>query len=246
MIPKINEYRERVFEIIGKICSEEMENILAASRIMADCIERGNLIYAFGAGHSMALALDIFYRAGGLPQVYPMLDISVSAYNGAIKSTELEKLPGYARVLVDYYGVGEGSTIIVISNSGNRVLPVEVGVEAKRRGAKTIAVTSKKYSESLPAENPYGKRLYEVADITVDNKVPPGDAIIELDGLPTKIAPVSTIINSFILQSLVIATIDELIKKGTKPKIWVSAHIPGGEERNRAVIAEFFGKIKPL
>ncbi|MEM2587492.1 MAG: SIS domain-containing protein, partial [Candidatus Bathyarchaeia archaeon] len=61
-----------------------------------------------------------------------------------------------------------------------------------------------------------------------------------------KIAPVSTIINSFILQSLVIATIDELIKKGTKPKIWVSAHIPGGEERNRAVIAEFFGKIKPL
>ncbi|MEM3745280.1 MAG: SIS domain-containing protein [Candidatus Bathyarchaeia archaeon] len=246
MLPPIEEYKSRVFELIEKICSEELENILRASEVMADCIKRGGLIYAFGAGHSMALALDLFYRAGGLPQVYPMLDISVSAYNGAVKSTELEKLPGYASVLINYYGLKRGEALIIISNSGNRVLPVEAGLEAKKKGAKVIAVTSKEYSKSLPIENPYGKKLYEVADVSIDNKMPPGDAVINVKGLSAKIAPVSTIINSFILQSLVISTINRLIEDGVEPKVWVSTHIPGGEEKNKAILAEYFEKIKPL
>jgi uncharacterized phosphosugar-binding protein len=239
-------YKSKVFELIDKVYSEELKDILDASKIMADCVKKNNLIYAFGAGHSMALALEIFYRAGGLPQIYPMLDLSVSAYNGATKSTSIEKLHGYARVLIDYYGVKEGSVLIVVSNSGNRVLPVEAAVEAGSRGAKVIAVTSKEYSKSLPAENPYGKKLYEVADITIDNKMPPGDAVVDVEGLPVKVAPVSTIVNSFIMQSLVIATVDELIKSGVRPMIWMSAHLPGGEEANKRIMAEYFGRIKPL
>ncbi|MEM2028233.1 MAG: SIS domain-containing protein [Candidatus Bathyarchaeia archaeon] len=246
MLPLIEEYKNKIFKLIERIYSEEWEDILNASKIMADCVKENNLIYAFGAGHSMALALDIFYRAGGLPQVYPMLDLSVSAYNGAIKSTELEKLPGYARVLINYYGLKEGETLIIVSNSGNRVLPVEAGIEARKRGVKVIAITSEEYSKSLPVENPYGKKLFEVADVSIDNKMPPGDAVINVEGLSAKIAPVSTIINSFILQSLVIATVDKLIKDGVKPRIWVSAHIPGGEEKNRAILAEYFRRIKPL
>jgi uncharacterized phosphosugar-binding protein len=242
----IENYKSKIFKLIERVCSEESENIAVASKIMAECIKKNKFIYAFGAGHSMTLALDIFYRAGGLPHIYPMLDLSISAYNGALKSTNLEKLPGYAKNLIDYYGLREGSVLIVISNSGNRPVPVEAGVEAKKKGAKVIAVTAKEYSKSLPIENPYGKKLYEVADVAIDNKMPPGDAAIEVIGLPTKIAPVSTIINSFILQSLVIVTIDELIREGVKPKIWISAHLPGGEETNRLIIAEFFEKIKPL
>ncbi|MCX8170935.1 MAG: SIS domain-containing protein [Candidatus Bathyarchaeota archaeon] len=246
MLSLIEEYKSKVFNLIERIYSEEWENLLSASKIMADCVKENNLIYAFGAGHSMALALDIFYRAGGFPQVYPMLDISASAYNGATKSTEIEKLPGYAKVLVNYYGLKEGDALIIISNSGNRVLPVEAGIEAKKRGVRVIAITSKEYSKYLPVENPYGRKLYEVADVSIDNKMPPGDAVINVEGLSTKIAPVSTIVNSFILQSLVIATVDNLIKDGFKPKIWTSTHIPGGEEKNREILEEYFKRIKPL
>ncbi|MBS7607390.1 MAG: SIS domain-containing protein [Candidatus Bathyarchaeia archaeon] len=242
----IENFKGKIFELIERICLEESENILSASKIIAECIKRGNFVYAFGAGHSMALALDIFYRAGGLPQIYPILDLSLSAYNGALKSTSLERILGYAKALLEYYDLKDGSALIIISNSGNRTVPVEAGMEAKRRGAKVIAITSKEYSRSLPAENPFGKKLYEVSDVTIDNKMPPGDAVIEIEGLPTKVAAISTIINSFILQSLTIATVNELLQEGVIPKIWMSAHLPGGEEANKAIIAEYFDRIKPL
>lgn len=246
MYKYIEDFKGKIFELIERICLEENENILGASKIIAECIKRDNFVYAFGAGHSMALALDIFYRAGGLSQIYPILDLSLSAYNGALKSTNLEKIAGYARALLEYHDLKAGSALIVISNSGNRTVPVEAGIEAKRRGAKVIAITSKEYSRSLPVENPFGKKLYEVSDVTIDNKMPPGDAVVEIKGLPMRVAAVSTIINSFILQSLTIATVNELLKEGIIPKVWMSAHLPGGEEANKAIIAEYFNRVKPL
>ncbi|MEM4139827.1 MAG: sugar isomerase domain-containing protein, partial [Nitrososphaeria archaeon] len=140
----------------------------------------------------------------------------------------------------------ENSILILVSNSGNSVVPVEVALEAKRRGAKVIALTSVKYSQSLPVANPFNKKLYEVADVVIDNKMPPGDAVIEVEGTSRKVAPVSTIINSFILQSLVATIVDKMLSKGTMPAVWLSAHLPGAEETNKWIIEKYFEKIKPL
>ncbi|MGB9816405.1 MAG: SIS domain-containing protein, partial [Desulfurococcaceae archaeon] len=62
-----------------------------------------------------------------------------------------------------------------------------------------------------------GKKLYEVVDVVIDNKVSEGDAVYELESLGAKVAPVSTIINSFILQLLNIRTVEKLLEKGLKP-----------------------------
>jgi uncharacterized phosphosugar-binding protein len=61
-----------------------------------------------------------------------------------------------------------------------------------------------------------------------------------------KIAPVSTIINSFILQLLNIRTVEKLIEKGMKPEVWISANIPGGMDRNKEYVAKYLDIIKPL
>jgi len=54
----------------------------------------------FGTGHSMMMALEMFYRAGGLVRVYPILDPSISGFNGALKSTMLERVSVYAEALL--------------------------------------------------------------------------------------------------------------------------------------------------
>ncbi|MHA1596401.1 MAG: sugar isomerase domain-containing protein [Candidatus Asgardarchaeia archaeon] len=243
---KVEEYRKKVLELINKVYEEEMDNIEKAAELISESFAKGKKLYVFGTGHSMILAMEIFYRAGGLVPVYPLLDLSVSGYNGALKSTYLERLPGYGPLLLDYYSPEEGSVLIIVSNSGKNSVPVEMAIEARKRGVKVVSLTSVEYSKSVPPKNPAGKRLYEVSDVVIDNKVPKGDAAVFIEELKQSTAPVSTILNAYILQNIVLLTILKLIEKGIKPEVWISANVPGGDEFNRRYIEKYFGNIKPL
>ena len=138
----------------------------------------GGLLHVIGAGHSAMLGEELFYRAGGLAPVN----------HGAMRSTMLERVEGYVATLLRSAGVREGDVVLVVSTSGVNVFSVEAALEARKLGAKTVAITSKQYSSPLELRNPWGKRLYEVADVVIDNKVPRGDAVLELEGVPVKVS----------------------------------------------------------
>jgi len=70
--------------------------------------------------------------------------------------------------------------LMVVSNSGVNHAPVEAAMIAKERGIKSIALTSIKYSKKAPLSK-LNKKLYELVDIFIDNKIPPGDTIIKIN-----------------------------------------------------------------
>jgi len=236
----VREYLEVIYSILRRIVEEESENIERAAEIIAEATASNKVVHVIGAGHSAMLGEELFYRAGGLANVNPLIDTDITVAHGARKSTMLEHVEGYASVLLRSAGVEKGDVVIVVSTSGVNQFPVEAAITARELGAKTIGITSVGYSKSLEPRNKFGKHLFEVVDVCIDNKVPRGDAVLDL-GIGTRVAPVSTIANCFIANSVIARAVQKLVEKGIKPHIWISSHLPEAKEHNERLF-EIFGK----
>jgi uncharacterized phosphosugar-binding protein len=121
-----------------------------------------------------------------------------------------------------------------------------MAIEAKKRGIKVIGITSTEYSKNVPAGNPYGKKLFEVADVTIDTKIPVGDATTQIDGVDQRVASVSTILDAYVLETLVICVVEKMLSKGIKPSIGMEGNVPGGDDYNKQYWEKYFRRIKPL
>jgi len=112
-------YRDEVQRILERVLKEERLNMERAAEEISRALERDGMIYVLGTGHSMLVAAEMFHRAGGLARIYPILETSLSPFSGALKSSSLERLSGYAEILFNYYRISSSDILIVISNSGS-------------------------------------------------------------------------------------------------------------------------------
>lgn len=223
-----------------------MGRIRQAAELVADAIARGGVIHVFGAGHSHLLAEEIFFRAGGLAPVNAILEPSLMLHAGATKSTAIEKIAGYATILLEYHNVRPEDVLIIISNSGVNCVPVELAIQARARQVPTVGITSVAYSQRLAPNNPAGKRLFEVVDVVIDNGGSPGDAILNVTGLKAGIGPTSTVVGAAILNALIVEAIQDLKAKGFEPPILMSSHLDGAAQHNAQVIQHYRGRIRCL
>lgn len=239
------EFVSKIIEHIEIIKREESESIDQAAEWIADSIAREGLLHLFGCGHSHLLVEDFFYRAGGMVPVNAILETSIMLHEGAVKSSKVERMTGYAGHILDNYIVHPGEIIIVISNSGINSLPVEMALAAKAKGLKVVAMCSSAYYGD-ETRHYSGQRLRDIADLVIDNHMPHGDALVELPSSGTRMASGSTIIGSVILNMVMTSVAEKLIKRGIEPPIYVSGNVPGGFERNEAYIERYRQRIKHL
>jgi uncharacterized phosphosugar-binding protein len=250
-VEPLETYYNGVLDALRRVREEETDKIKEAGRLIGDSLAQGRLLHIFGpGGHSYIAGEEIFYRAGGLVPVNSILDPGVSLAEGAIRSTKLERTPGYAKAVLDSYPLQAGDVILVVNANGVNSVAIDTALEAKKRGLTVIAVTSPECSKNIPAghpaRHPSNQNLSDVADLYLDSKVPIGEALVTIAGCDQKVAPASTITNAFILHSVVVATVEHMVSLGVKPPVWKSANSPGGDEANRQYIAEYSGRVKHL
>ncbi|GIP36994.1 hypothetical protein J31TS4_02740 [Paenibacillus sp. J31TS4] len=229
-------YFEQVSKVLETIQKTQQAAMQQAAAVCAEAISSQRMIFILGTGHSHMLAEEPYYRAGGLVPILPILDTGLMLHEDAVKSTQLERLKGYAAILLDRAGVGRGDVLFIASNSGINSVPVEAALEARQRGAYVIALTSLAHSRHAEPRHPSGSRLYEAADLVLDNCGVHGDAAVHLEGLETPIGPTSTIAGAFIMNSIVVKICENLLASGVEPPVFRSANVAGGEAHNNELI----------
>ena len=238
----IDGYFEKLQGVLERIRTTQRTAITQAAEVAQRTIEAGGIIYIFGCGHSHLIALDNFYRAGGLCNVCPILDADLMLHDGAAKSSKMEKMSGLAEPVLERYCLTEKDCLFVISTSGKNAVPVEMAQTAVRQGIPTVAVVSGAYLND-PSTMP---KLYECVPVYIDNCVPHGDAVMELPGCDAPMGSVSTVASSFIMQTVLLEAAYGAAEKGAKPPIYMSGNIAGGAEFNKALIREYMPRIKHL
>jgi uncharacterized phosphosugar-binding protein len=239
-----DKYIEGIEGLIAGVKGTQIDGIRQVAQWAAESIRKDRLVFVFGAGHSALLCQEMFARAGGLLQVQPILDPGLDFFAGARRQGGFERLTGYAKIVIQDYDIRPDDVVIVISNSGRNPAPVEMALEAKDRGAKIVALTSMPHSQSVSAANPAGKRLFEVADLVLDTGCPPGDALVELKGLPPRVAPSSTVIGALILNAIVAQVAKNLLDQGVTPAVGFSGNLDKGREYNQKVLGELRAKFR--
>jgi uncharacterized phosphosugar-binding protein len=213
--------------ILARIASDQMPRIERAAAMVADSVTAGGMLHIFGSGHSHLIAEEIFRRAGGLCCVNAILD---PALGGHLRtSTMLERLEGYVPIMLAPYDLRRGEVIVIISNSGINAAPVEAAMVAKDRGLRVVAITSMAHSQSVASRHSTGRKLHEMADVVVDNCGVPGDALLDVDGVPSRICATSTLAGTLIIQCLVAEVVEALRARGVTPPVLVSANVPRDE-----------------
>ena len=223
----LDAYAGAVEQVLTSVQTTQRDAIEQAAEWLGATLQRDGLLYITGTGHSPLIAEELFYRAGGLAAVYPLLEPSLMLHEGATKSSAVERLEGLAEILLEDTSISASDLLIVASNSGRNAFPIEMVLEARKRGCRTVAVTSLAHSQQVASRHSSGKRLFEVADLVVDTGVPYGDASVDVTGLAGKVRAVSTIAGAFAVNAIVVRAVELCVQAGHTPEIFVSANVQG-------------------
>ena len=240
------EYLRNIQRLLENLENTQEQVIEQVAEACAACIYNGGLLYFFGTGHSHMICEEPFYRAGGLASIYPILETDLMLHEGASKSSGYERLEGLGNLVVSNAGLGKGDVLFIASNSGRNCAVIDAAMEAKKRGAITVAITSMSHTTQVTSRHSSGLNLYQVCDYVLDNGGELGDASVELDSLGQKIAPTSSVMDITLVNLILVNTVELLLKKGIKPPVFMSANTDAGDEANRDILKTYKARIPKL
>jgi uncharacterized phosphosugar-binding protein len=226
-------YFEQTAALLDSLRKTQLPAIEKAAELFADRISKGGLVFLFGNGHSRMMCEEMIPRQGCYPGFVALVELALSNHanivgtNGLRAPLHLEKFEGYAEEILKGFKFGPHDAMIVISTSGIRPVIVEMALGAKKRGLPVVGILSVAHCRQAASGHSSGKKLIDVADFVIDNQCPPGDCIVELEGLEWRTGPTSTVTGGMIMNMIRCGTAERLLAKGFKPTLLPSHQFVG-------------------
>lgn len=234
------DYLARCREILEGVAAQSPQ-IEQAAEWFAASILVGRMVHLFGAGHSRIMVEEMWPRYGSFPGFNPIVELSLSFHNlvvganGQRQAMFLENQPGLAERILRNFDLSPVDTALIISSGGTNIVPVEMAELFSRRGIRVVAIVSKRHSEASTSKHPRGEKLTDHADLVLDTGAPPGDAMVQIPGLETPVAPGSTVGGCLLINALKAETALRLTQACHPPRVLTAANLIGPERS-----AEFF------
>ena len=229
----IDQFYEAIEGVFKTVRETQREAIIAAGKMMADAMCEGKMIHIHDTGH--LINFEMINRSGGLVAPKQLVYYLVTQNDGRPRP-ELEKKDrtqvGMAQLVINAGNICPGDLLIIGSVSGRNEQVVDLAITAKEYGCKIIALTSMKYTTAVESAHPSGKKLYEIADLVLDNCAPLGDGMLDVEGLEMPFIPASGMSATYVMWSVYAACVEEMLSRGITPGIYKSSNTPGGDEYN--------------
>jgi uncharacterized phosphosugar-binding protein len=229
----IDSYYETVDALLQKLRTTQRENCLQAGQMIADALEKGNAVHIYDTGH--IINSELIYRGGGL-LAYKQLKYQLNVENPVRdrdRSGVDTSMEGLSKYVLRASKALPGDLLIIGSVSGKTPNTIDLAMAAHEFGMKVIALTSVEYSSSVESLHSSGKRLFECADLVLDNCAPKAEAMMEIEGLDARFGAASGIAATYLMWSATAAAVEELLKRGIKPSVLKSANYQDGPQFNK-------------
>lgn len=242
----LESFWQEALQVLEHLHATQVNPIAQAALLFAKCIEQNGVIHTYGTGHSRAFAMELAGRAGGLVPVnrIDLEDLALRAHwpLAQVKNPDIERNQEAGQAILNCYHIELQDIFIIASHSGVNAAIVEVAQQVKERGHPLVAVTSLAHTRQVTSRHTSGKKLYEFADITIDNCAPYGDALLALPG-GGKACAISSLTGTLVAQMLTAETIRILLARGIAPPVFLSANVPGGIEQGEQVRQRYARRI---
>jgi len=239
----IHDYFNKIEGLLETVENEETDTMKKVAKKVSSAIQHDGIIHLFGCGHSHVLTEEVYYRAGGLVPINPILHEPLMLHEGATRSSSLERKNDYAKEFMGDQDIRENDIMFVISTSGRNPVPVDVSKIAKDKGAYIVAITSIQYSNSQPSRHTSGEHLFDAADVVIDNHAPAGDALLSHPKVDVNFAPSSTVIGATILNAILAEAIQDMADAGFEPPVLLSGNLEGADDRNNKLIEKYKDRV---
>ncbi len=240
-------------DVMSNIEDTQMENIQAASTVMADSIEAGCWVHTFGCGHATLPIEEMYPRIGGFVGFHPMIELPLTFFTNIVGGMSvqqfvfLERVEGYGNEIMKGHNFDPKDTMWLFSHTGINAVNIDIALESRKKGMKVIVFGSAGEAKDKKSRHSSGKTLFDLADIVVDTCVPVVDASVPLKNHFDKVGPVSTM--GFVTAVwMTVTTVAEILAdRGVKLYIHPSHNVPGdttAHDRLEEALGEYKRRIK--
>jgi uncharacterized phosphosugar-binding protein len=229
------DYLSQCRELLAGI-ERQQTAIEQAADWFAETILAGRMVHLFGSGHSRILVEEMWPRYGSFPGFNPIVELSLSFHNlvvganGQRQAMFLENVSGLAERILRNFAFSPRDSALVISSSGCNVVPIEMAAGFRQRSVRVVAIVSRRHSEASRSQHPSGKKLQDFADLILDTGAPPGDAMVQVEGLKNPVSPGSTVGGCLLVNSIKAELAQRLTRAGHPPTVLTAGALIGSEQ----------------
>lgn len=244
------EYIEKCSGILERIRRQEAA-VMQAARWFSESILGGRMVHVFGSGHSRIMVEEMWPRYGSFPGFNPIVELSLTYHNNVVgpngqrQAMFLENVSGLAERILRNFHLEPADTALVISSSGTNIVPIEMAEGFRSKGMRVVALLTTAHSQSSKSKRADGKKLGDVADLILDTGAPAGDAMVQIEGLATPVAPGSTVGGAILINCLK-AEVARLLTQAGKPPLVLTAPAVAGEEKARVLFESAYDQHAQL